>query len=357
MAEDGAIGLRIDRGIPSELSRVPSAVASLEQRGYDGCWAGEIDHDPFLPVLLAAEHTSRLEVGTSIAVAFARNPMTVANLGWDLQTYSGGRFNLGLGTQVQAHIEKRFSMPWSHPVRRMREFVHALQAIWTAWQNGTKLAFDGEFYTHKLMTPMFSPKPSEHGFPDVFIAAVGEAMTEMCGEVADGLLAHAFTTKRYSDEVTTPALLRGLQRAGRDRSEFQVSCPIFIVTGETQEKMSAAAATTRKQIAFYGSTPAYRKVLDLHGWGDLHTELHRLSKEGRWDDMGGLVDDDVLHAFAVVAPISEVAGALRARCDGVIDRVLPAFPADLSEAAVDVVLDEVRNRSNSPARQPRSVPK
>jgi probable F420-dependent oxidoreductase len=214
MPVDGAARLRIDRGIPSELARVPAVVGALERRGYDGCWAGGIDHDPFLPVLLAAEHTTRLEVGTSIAVAFARNPMTVASLGWDLQSYSGGRFNLGLGTQVKAHVEKRFSMPWSHPVLRMREFVDALHAIWGSWQSGSRLNFDGEFYTHTLMTPMFTPEPMPHPCPKVFIAAVGEAMTEMCGEVADGLLAHAFTTRRYADEVTTPALLAGLRRAG-----------------------------------------------------------------------------------------------------------------------------------------------
>jgi probable F420-dependent oxidoreductase len=338
-----AVGrLKIDRGIPSELGRVPDVATRLEKHGYDGCWTGEIDHDPFLPVLLAAEHTTRLEVGTSIAVAFARNPMTVANLGWDIQSYSGGRFNLGLGTQVQSHIEKRFSMPWSHPVRRMREFVGALHAIWSAWQDGTRLAFEGEFYTHKLMTPMFTPEPTPHGVPKIYIAAVGEAMTQMSGEVADGLLAHAFTTKRYADEVTTPALLTGLARAGRERNDFQISCPVFIVTGETEEQMSVAAEATRKQIAFYASTPAYRKVLDLHGWGDLHTEVHSLSKKGQWDAMGALVDDDVLSAFAVVAPLADVAGALRKRCDGVIDRVLPAFPAGLSEDAIDGVLDDVR---------------
>jgi probable F420-dependent oxidoreductase len=338
-------GLKIDRGIPSELGSVPDVVTRLEKHGYDGCWTGEINHDPFLPVLLAAEHTTRLEVGTSTAVAFARNPMTVANLGWDIQSYSGGRFNLGLGTQVQAHIEKRFGMPWSHPVRRMREFLGALHAIWSAWQDGTRLAFEGEFYTHKLMTPMFTPEPTPHGVPKIYIAAVGEAMTQMSGEVADGLLAHAFTTKRYADEVTTPALLTGLARAGRERKDFQVSCPLFIVTGETDEQMAAAAVATRKQIAFYASTPAYRKVLDLHGWGNLHTELHRLSKQGQWDAMGGLVDDDVLSAFAVVAPLDAVADALRKRCDGVIDRVLPAFPAGLSEDAIDGVLDDVRREN------------
>ncbi|MDT5247844.1 MAG: hypothetical protein QOJ28_478 [Mycobacterium sp.] len=346
MNADGA-RLKIDRGIPSELARVPGLVGDLERAGYDGCWAGEVDHDPFLPVLLAAEHTSRLEVGTSIAVAFARNPMTVANLGWDLQAYSQGRFNLGLGSQVQPHVERRFSMPWSHPVRRMREFVLATRAIWSCWQDGTKLAFDGEFYTHTLMTPMFTPQPSEYGFPHVYIAAVGEAMTEMCGEVGDGLLAHAFTTKRYTEEVTAPALLRGLRRAGRERTEFQVLGPVFVVTGEDETQMAAAAAATRKQIAFYGSTPAYRRVLERHGWGELHTELHRLSRAGDWDGMAGLIDDEVLRAFAVVAPLDEVAAALSLRCDGVIDRVLPAFPAGLSERAVGAVLAEVRARSNA----------
>jgi probable F420-dependent oxidoreductase len=256
---------------------------------------------------------------------------------------------------VRAHVEKRFSMPWSHPVGRMREFVDALHAIWTAWRDGSRLRFEGEFYTHKLMTPMFTPEPMAHGFPKVFVAAVGEAMTEMCGEVADGLLTHAFTTRRYADDVTTPALLRGLQRVGRDRNAFQVSCPVFVVTGETEVQMASAAATTRKQIAFYGSTPAYRKVLDLHGWGDLHVDLHRLSKEGRWDDMGALIDDDVLRAFAVVAPLSDVADALHARCAGVIDRVLPIFPSGPSEDDVDGVLDEVRERSNPVAHDVRTT--
>ncbi len=342
MSAETPTRLKVDGGIPSELSRVGQVASLVERQGYDGCWAGEINHDPFLPVLMAAEHTSRLEVGTSIAVAFARNPMTVANLGWDLQAYSAGRFNLGLGSQVRAHVEKRFSMPWSHPVRRMREFVDALRAIWTCWRDGTRLRFRGEFYTHDLMTPMFTPEPMPHDFPKVFIAAVGTSMTKMCGEVADGLIAHAFTTKRYADEVTTPALLAGLSRAGRDRADVQVTCPVFIVTGETEEAMASAAVGVRKQIAFYGSTPAYRKVLDLHGWGDLHTDLHRLSKQGRWDAMGHLIDDEMLGAFAVVAPLPDVGYALLDRCVGTIDRVLPAFPAGLDEESVAVVLEELR---------------
>lgn len=334
--------LCIDRGIPSDLRSVPGVARTLEERGYDGCWAGEINHDPFLPLLLAAEHTTRMRLGTSIAVAFARNPMLVANLGWDLHAYSRGRFILGLGTQVQAHIEKRFGMPWCEPARRMREFVAAVQAIWASWQHHTRLSFEGEFYTHTLMTPMFTPEAHEYGVPQIFIAAVGDVMTRLCGEVADGLIAHAFTTKRYLDEVTTPALLAGLNRSGRDRDALEVSCPVFVVTGETEEQFAAAAAAHRKQIAFYGSTPAYHRVLDLHGWGDLHTELHRLSRLGEWDTMADLIDDEVLATFTVVAPLPEVAAALRQRCDGAIDRVLPGFPADLSEEAISGVLHELR---------------
>ena len=342
MGGDG--GLKVDAAVAGGLTDVAQASSKLERRGYDCCWTAEINHDPFLPLVLAAEHTTRIELGTSIAVAFARNPMTVANVGWDLQSYSDGRFILGLGSQVQAHIEKRFSMPWSQPVRRMREFVLALHEIWACWHDGTKLRFEGDFYTHKLMTPMFTPEPQPHPAPKVFVAAVGEAMTEMCGEVADGLLAHAFTTKRYFEEVTIPALLRGMERSGRQRTDFQLSCPIFVVTGESEEQLIAGAVGTRKQIAFYGSTPAYRKVLELHGWGDLHTALRRLSLQGEWDQMGSLIDDEILEAFAVVAPIDTVASKIRDRCDGVIDRVLVGFPSATPEDTVIAVLAELRGQ-------------
>ena len=335
-------GLTVDGAVSSQLANVAEAASRLERRGYDCCWTAEINHDPFLPLVLAAEHTTTIELGTSIAVAFARNPMTVANVGWDLQAYSNGRFILGLGSQIKPHIEKRFSMPWSRPVPRMREFVLALREIWSCWQDGSKLAFEGDFYTHKLMTPMFTPEPLAHDFPKVFVAAVGEAMTEMCGEVADGLLAHAFTTKRYFEEVTTPALLRGMERSGRKRSEFQLSCPLFVVTGNDDAELAANAIGTRKQIAFYASTPAYRKVLELHGWGDLQTDLHRLSLQGDWDEMGSLIDDEILREFAVVAPLGELADAVRLRSDGVIDRVMVGFPSSVDEATVTAVLKELR---------------
>src|SRR6476661_546264 len=206
--------MKVDGGVSNELAKAASSAKETEAAGYDGAWSVETSHDPFLPLLLASEHTDHIELGTSIAVAFARNPMTLANIGWDLQAYSKGRFILGLGSQIKPHIENRFSMPWSRPVQRMREFVLAMREIWSCWQSGSRLAFEGEFYTHKLMTPMFTPEPLAHEFPKVFVAAVGEAMTEMCGEVADGLLAHAVTTKRYFEDVTIPALLRGMQRSG-----------------------------------------------------------------------------------------------------------------------------------------------
>jgi probable F420-dependent oxidoreductase len=226
----------------------------------------------------------------------------------------------------------------------MREFVLAVREIWTCWRDGSRLGFEGDFYTHKLMTPMFTPEPHDYEFPKVFIAAVGEAMTEMSGEVADGLLAHAFTTKRYFEEVTTPALMRGMHRSGRKRADFQVSCPVFVVTAEDEAGLSDAAVGTRKQIAFYGSTPAYRKVLELHGWGELHEELHRLSKQGDWDGMGALINDEILEEFAVVAPIEKVAAKIRDRCDGVIDRVMVGFPRAIPESTVSAVLKELRGR-------------
>ncbi|MEZ0342724.1 LLM class F420-dependent oxidoreductase [Mycobacterium sp. pV006] len=333
-------GLKVDAAVVSQLSQVPTAARTLERRGFDGCWTAEINHDPFLPLTLAAEHTHSIELGTSIAVAFARTPMTVAQIGWDLQDYSHGRFLLGLGSQIKPHIEKRFGMPWSRPVDRMSEFVEALRAIWACWRDGTPLDFEGDFYTHKLMTPMFVPPAQPHGDPKVFVAAVGDKMTEMCGAVADGLIAHAFSTRRYMHEVTIPTLTRGIERAGRSRTDVEVASPLFVVTGNDEEQVAAAAVATRKQIAFYASTPAYRNVLELHGWGDLQTEMHGLSRKGDWDTMGSLIDDTILEEFAVVGLVDDIVDKIRSRCDGLIDRVLVGFPPTIDEATVvDLVTD------------------
>ncbi|HEY5108589.1 MAG TPA: LLM class F420-dependent oxidoreductase, partial [Acidimicrobiales bacterium] len=312
MLVDGTIGF--------DPSGVVAQATSAEASGYDGIWSAETSHDPFLPLMLAAEHTERIHVGTGIAVAFARNPMTLATTANDLQTASQGRFMLGLGSQIKPHIEKRFSMPWSHPAPRMRELILAIRSIWTSWSEGSRLAFRGEYYRHTLMTPMFDPGPNPYGNPSIYLAAVGSLMTEVAGEVADGLLAHAFTTERYLREVTLPALDRGLAAGGRDRSDLQISFPGMVVTGLDEAAVAASAVATRKQLAFYGSTPAYRPVLDLHGWGDLQTELNTLSKRGAWDDMTGLIDDEMLHTFAVVGRFDTIAAAIRSRFDGVVDR-------------------------------------
>lgn len=314
--------MKIDTGLGgATLADIGSRARELEGLGYDGIITAETSHDPFLPLAVAAEHTSRVQLGTGIAVAFARSPMTTANTAWDLNLYSGGRMMLGLGSQIQPHITKRFSMPWSQPAARMREFVSAMRAIWASWQDGEKLDFRGDFYSHTLMTPFFNPGPNEFGAPKVFLAAVGEKMTEVAGEVCDGILIHGFTTERYVREVTMPAIERGLAAAGRDRSTFEVSGPLFVVTGTTEEEIEAAKVGTRRQIAFYGSTPAYKGVLDLHGWGDLQGELNALSKQGKWAEMGEAIDDDMLHTFAVVAEPEGVAAELTRRYGDLVDRL------------------------------------
>ena len=313
---------------------IPATARDIEARGYSALWASEVAHDPFLQLLAAGQATERLQVGTAIAVAFARSPMTLATTAYDLQRYTRGRFVLGLGTQIKAHVERRFSMPWTAPAARMREFIGALHAIWDAWQHSTPLRFQGEHYRHTLMTPMFSPPAHEWGAPPVYLAAVGPLMTQLAGEVADGLLVHGFTTERYLRERTIPALEEGLATAGRERSQVAVTLPGLVVSGRTEEEMTEAAQAVKATIAFYGSTPAYRPVLELHGWGALADELHALSvgrREDKWTAMRDLVDDDVLAAFAVVAGPDEVAAAVRERYSGLVDRfsVYASYPASL----------------------------
>jgi probable F420-dependent oxidoreductase len=335
MKVDGKLGSGLSSAVIDEARR-------QEKAGYDGLWSSEAAHDPFLPLVLAAEHTERTELGTAIAVAFARSPMQLAYSAHDLQAYCGGRFILGLGSQVKPHIERRFSMPWSHPAPRMREFILALRAIWSAWDDGVPLSFRGDFYQHTLMTPFFSPPPAAGGPPRVFLAAVGEAMTAVAGEVADGLLVHAFTTERYLREVTLPALDRGLAASGRSRAEVAVSLLAMIATGRSEQEMARAVAGTRRQIAFYGSTPAYRGVLDRHGWAGLGDELNALSRSDRadkWEAMGGLVDDDVLGAFAIVAEPAGVAPEIQRRFGGLIDRVSFYAPYETGPQAWDLILE------------------
>lgn len=313
--------MKVDGEVSSALDRAGESAREAESSGCDGGWTSETSHDPFLAVLLAAQTTRRLELGTSVAIAFARNPMTVAVTANDLQTYSKGRFILGLGSQIEPHITRRFSMPWSHPANRMREFVMAMRAIWDCWHNGSKLDFRGDHYTHTLMTPFFDPGPSPYGVPAVFLAGVGELMTEAAGEVCDGFICHGFTTESYLREVTMPALQRGRARAGRTMEDFEVAVPSFVVTGATEDELASATAEVRQHMAFYGSTPAYRRVLELHGWGELQDELNTLSKEGRWAEMAGLIDDEILRTFAVVGEPQEIAPELRRRFGDIADRI------------------------------------
>ena len=305
----------------ADLGSIGARAVAMEGMGYDGLITAETQHNPFFPLLMAAEHTERLELATGIAVAFARSPIDLAHIGHDLQAYSRGRFILGLGSQIKAHIEKRFSMPFSHPAARMREFILAMRAVWACWEEGVPLRFEGEFYRHTLMTPFFNPGSTGYGPPRVFLAAVGEKMTEVAGEVADGMFVHGFTTERYLREKTIPALERGLAASGRTRDALELSFPVFMITGDSDAEVAEADAAVRKQIAFYGSTPAYRPVLEVHGWGDLGDELNVLSKRGEWDEMGRRITDDVLDAFAVAGKPGALPGLVQARVGDLIDRV------------------------------------
>jgi probable F420-dependent oxidoreductase len=306
--------------ISADLNMVPLAIQALEARGYDAAFSAEINNDPFLPLALAAEHSENIALTTSIAVAFARNPMTVAQTAWDLNQYSGGRFSVGLGSQIKPHITRRFSMPWSQPASRMREFILAMRAIWHSWASGDKLNFEGEFYRHDLMTPMFVPSEREHGIPGVFLAAVGPRMTEVAAEVADGMIAHGFTTEKYLREVTLPAIEQGLAKAGKARSDFNLCSPAMVVAGADEEAFVAMREAVKSQLAFYASTPAYKPVLELHGWGALQEEANQLTREGRWQEMGELITDDILNTFAVVCEdLEALPQRVKARYGDILD--------------------------------------
>ena len=340
MKIDAWIGLP-EASSSNELASIADHARRMEQDGYSGLVSAETSHDPFLPLALAAQSTERIELMTGIAVAFARNPMVLAHVGWDLQALSGGRFLLGLGSQIQAHITKRFSMPWSRPAARMEEMIAAIRAIWEAWQTGERLNFRGDFYRHTLMTPMFSPGPLDVPPPPILISAVGPLMTRVAGRAADGLVCHAFQTAEYLRDVTLPNVHAGLDEAGRDRSDFQISMPVFVVSGFREEEVAAKAASTRGQIAFYGSTPAYRSVLEHHGWGDAQSELNRLSKQGMWKEMGDVIDDEMLDAFAIVADPPDVPARIAARFGESLDRL--QFYAGVSDAdRWEPILEEIK---------------
>ena len=322
--------MKVDGGIGWDLAKAGAQAQELEEMGYSGIQTAETAHDPFMPLAFAAQQTERVDLITGIAVAFARTPMLLAYLGHDLNAASQGRFVLGLGAQIRAHITKRFGMPWSSPAARMREFILAMRAIWAAWHQGEPLQFTGTFYNHTLMTPFFTPTNTEHGAPRVFLAAVGPLMTEVAGEVADGIVVHPFTTEKYLRETTLPALQRGFAKAsatgaGKSFADFEISYPCFVVTGRDDKELAAAKAATCQQIAFYGSTPAYKPVLDSIGAGSLQAKLNAMSKQGRWVEMGTLIDAEMMRQFAVVAEPAHVAGEIKARFGDIVQRTSAAY--------------------------------
>jgi probable F420-dependent oxidoreductase len=336
--------LKVDAGIgfpgePYDTHALVQRAAELEAAGFDALLTAEVAHDPFLLLALLTHHTSKIALRTSIAVALSRNPMTMAALTHDINAWSKGRFTLGLGSQIKPHIVKRFGMPWHGPAQQMREFIEALHAIWDCWYDGKPLAYEGEFYSHKLMTPEFAPTNTEYGRPRVVMAAVGPLMTKTAATVADGLIVHAFCTQKHFREVMLPQLLGDLTASGRSRNQFEIQLPVFIVSGRTEEECEKEKQIVRARLGFYASTPAYKTVLDTHGWGDLQPQLAQMIKQGRWSDLGAEISDEILHAFAVVGEPKSVAAELRSRYGGLVDRVvLPTnFPADVLGEQIRIV--------------------
>ena len=335
--------MEVDTSIPLDDWQAIAPVARrAESLGFGGLMAPEIQNDPFIPLAFAAAATERIRLGTAVAIAFPRSPMIVANLGYDLQRNSGGRFVLGLGTQVKGHNERRFSVRWESPGPRLKEYVEALRAIWTAWERKEPLRYEGKFYQFTLMTPEFAPPPT--GLPPVpvTIAAVQPYMLRLSGEVCDGVRLHGFCTKRYLQEVALPAIDEGLRRSGRHRARFEIWGGGFIATGKDAQEVQRAVEETRYRIAFYGSTRTYSGVLSLHGWDEQAAKLHELSKRGQWSEMASVVSDEILHAFTVVAPYDRLVPALQQRFGGLSDRIALGFSKSAPEGLVRELLTDVR---------------
>jgi probable F420-dependent oxidoreductase len=329
-------------GYPCDTPSLVSRACQLEELGFDGLLTAEVAHDAFLPLALAAHHTKAIELRTSIVVALARSPMTTAASAHEINAWSGGRFTLGLGSQIKPHITKRFNMPWHGPAKQMREYIEALHAIWDCWYDGKALAYQGECYQHQLMTPEFMPENTEFGRPRVVMAAVGPLMLQTAAAVADGVICHAFSTARHFREVMIPTLEAALASQGKTLDDFEIQYPAFIATGATEEELAAAIAATRARIGFYASTPAYKTVLDTHGWGELQPQLNQLTKQGRWGELADLIDDEVLNAFAVVGEPLDVAKQLLARFSGLVDRI--SLDGHLAPEILGQQLDILRGR-------------
>jgi probable F420-dependent oxidoreductase len=306
---------------PTGLKEVPAIARAAEQIGFKALWSAETMHDPFLAAALIGEHTQQMQFGTAVAIAFARSPATLAYTAWDLASASQGRFILGLGTQVKAHIQRRFGMPWpDSPVNKLREQIDALRAFWRCWQEGAPLNFRGEYYKLNLMTPFFNPGPIEHPDIPIYIAGVNTGLARLAGEVGDGFHVHPFHTPRYLSEVLLPAIQEGAARSGRSRADVKISATVFVANDEFEREF------VRQQISFYASTPSYRPVMELHGWADQAAQLSRLAARGQWGEMPALIDDQVLAAFSVVGEPEELADSLRNRYSTYLDRLALYIP-------------------------------
>jgi probable F420-dependent oxidoreductase len=321
--------MKVTTGIPlQDLNKVPGAVKRIEAQGYDGINTQENRQDPFLPLAVAAVNTERLELATSIAISFARSPMVFANIGWDLQKASHGRFVLGLGTQVKGHNERRFSVPWSAPAPRMREVVQFIKATWHSWQTGEKLHYEGEHYKVTLMPPNFVPDPLDGPSPALTIAAVGPGMMKVAAEECDGVRLHPFSTRQYLDNVSMPRITKGIAQGVGERNHFEISGGGFIATGSTDEQVAKAFEWVRMRIGFYGSTRAYWPVFEEHGLHDLGEKLNHMSKTNQWDAMTDEISDDVVHLFAAVGRHDELCTAVEARYGGLVDSISIGTPVD-----------------------------
>ena len=335
--------MRILTTLPqNDLNAVPAATAAAEAAGFDGALTMENRHEPFLALAVAACASKRLELGTAVAIAFPRSPMVVANTCWDLQNASRGRFVLGIGPQIRPHNEKRFSVSWSAPAPRLREYVQALRAIWRCWETGEPLRFEGRHYTFTLMTPNFTPESTGQRMVPITIAAVGERSLRLAGEVADGVRLHGFCTRRYLEEVCMPRIAEGMARTGRKRGSFEVTGGGFIATGATDEEVAKAVEWVRYRVAFYGSTPGYWPVLDLHGLGDLGRKLNRMTKEGAWNRIAAEIDDDTLRLFAAVGRHDELAAAVEQRFGGAADAVYSSLSMDMRPVLPPELIQDIR---------------
>lgn len=312
--------LKIDAPVSANMHQIGASAARLERLGYDGVKLPELNHDPFMPLAIAAQKTSKIQLVTSVAVAFSRNPMTMAQQAHDLNSFSNGRFVLGLGSQVKAHIERRFSMPWHKAAAQMREFITAMEAIFDCWYDGVRLDFQGEYYQHTLMPTTFTPDTTNARRPKILLSATGPLMTKVAAEIADGMMMHPFSSEKYMREVTLPAIAAGLATSGRSLENFELDYAPIIATGINEEQLANSTNAARERIAFYGSTEAYKPVLDIHGWGDLQTELHMLNRHHRKADVAALITDDILHTIAIVGEPTEVVEQMRKRLGGIITR-------------------------------------